>query len=327
MKYKVENLIKYRDGSLYCELADTWIDPKKPVKNAIITHAHFDHFSFGCEKYISTVETAEIIKERVKKEINIQTYDYGEEFKLNGIKVCFFPSGHILGASQIRIVFAEEKWLITGDFKLQQDATCMNFEVVKTDYLISECTFGLPIFKWEETQKIAADISKWVNNSQDKTSLLFCYSLGKAQRLISELSKTDYKNDIYSHKSILKINSCYKRLGKEIISTKAIENIKNPNELKGSIVLLPPSLNKANYIKNFKNVQTAFASGWMSIRALKKRSGYDKGFAISDHTDWDGLLYVVKESEAKNVFFHHGESEAINKYLIEKKSINVLFFK
>ena len=125
----------------------------------------------------------------------------------------------------------------------------------------------------------------------------------KAQRLISELSKTDYKNDIYSHKSILKINSCYKRLGKEIISTKAIENIKNPNELKGSIVLLPPSLNKANYIKNFKNVQTAFASGWMSIRALKKRSGYDIGFVFSDLSDWDGLLYVVKESEAKKCFF------------------------
>ena len=86
------------------------------------------------------------------------------------------------------------------------------------------------------------------------------------------------------------------------------------------------SLSKGSYLKNFKNIQTAFASGWMSIRALRKRSGYDKGFAISDHADWDGILEVVKKSEAKNVFFHHGDSEALSKYLVEKESINVLLF-
>ena len=64
----------------------------------------------------------------------------------------------------------------------------------------------------------------------------------------------------------------------------------------------------------------------MSIRAMRKRSGYDKGFVISDHADWDGILEVVKKSEAKNIFFHHGDSEALGKYLIEKESINVLFF-
>jgi len=105
-----------------------------------------------------------------------------------------------------------------------------------------------------------------------------------------------------------------------------IENKKKIDELKGSLVLLPPSLSKGSYLKNFKNIQTAFASGWMSIRALRKRSGYDKGFAISDHADWDGILEVVKKSEAKNVFFHHGDSESISKYLKEKESINVLFF-
>jgi len=98
------------------------------------------------------------------------------------------------------------------------------------------------------------------------------------------------------------------------------------DEIKGRIILLPPSLSKGSYLKNFKNIQTAFASGWMSIRALRKRSGYDKGFAISDHADWHGILEVVKKSEAKNVFFHHGDSEALSKYLIEKESINVLLF-
>ena len=327
MGSKKEDLIKYKDGSLYCEVADIWIDPNKPVKRALITHAHFDHFSFGCEEYFSTYETSKIIKERVGKEINIRTYEYGNDFKVNGIKISFHPSGHILGSSQIKFIFGEEKWLITGDFKLQKDDTCKQFEILKTDYLISECTFGLPIFKWDSTNKVIEEISKWVEYSPEKTSILFCYSLGKAQRLLSEISKSSQLNNVYTHKSINKINTCYKKLGIDIIDTQQLDNKKNSDELKGRLVLLPPSLNKESYLKNFKNIQTAFASGWMSIRALRKRGGFDKGFAISDHADWDGILTALKESEAKNIFFHHGDGEALNKYLAEKKLVNVRFFK
>ena len=203
MRTKQEYLIRYKDGNLYCELADIWIDPSKPVKKALITHAHFDHFTFGCEEYISTKETAILLKERVGDNIKIKTFEYGEEFKINGIKISFHPSGHILGSSQIRFIFAEEKWLISGDFKLQKDETCKQYEIVKTDYLISECTFGLPIFKWDQTKNVAINISKWITNSPDKTSLLFCYSLGKAQRLINEISKTNFEGNIYTHGSCL----------------------------------------------------------------------------------------------------------------------------
>jgi len=142
LKTKQEDLIRYIDGSLYCEPADVWIDPSKPVKRAIIPHAQFHHFTIGCEQYISTKETEILLKERVGDNIKINTFEYGEEFKINGIKISFHPSGHILGSSQIRFIFAEEKWLISGDFKLQKDQTCKQYEIVKTDYLISECTFG-----------------------------------------------------------------------------------------------------------------------------------------------------------------------------------------
>ena len=326
MRTKSQDLITYREGNLYCALADIWIDPNKPVKRALITHAHFDHLAFGCEEYISTYETAIIIKERLGGEINIKTYDYGEEFNINGINISLYPSGHILGSSQIRFIFAEEKWLVTGDYKLQEDNTCEKFEIIKTDYLISECTFGLPIFKWEETTKIAEDISKWIINSPEKTSVLFCYSLGKALRILNELSKTNLKNDIYTHSAIHKMNACYKKIGVDIIKTEKIEIRNKAIDYKGKLLLLPPSLNKLSYLKNFNNIQTSFASGWMSIRALRKRSGYDKGFVISDHADWDGILNVIKNSEAKNGFFYHGDSDPLNKYLNEKKTINVKYF-
>ena len=320
------DLIKYSAKGLFCEIADIWIDPRKPVKRALITHAHMDHFTFGCDEYISTFETSKILKERIGKGINIKTYDYGKEFKINGINISFHPSGHILGSSQIKFNFAGEVWLITGDFKRQKDNTCREFEKVKTDYLISESTFGLPIFKWEETQKTAIDISKWVNLSPDKTSILFCYSLGKAQRLLNEISKSNLKNNIYTHSTIHKMNHCYNELGINICNTKIFNKTKNIDKFTGSLILLPPVLNKGSYLNNFKDIQTGFASGWMSIRALRKRSGYDKGFAISDHADWDAILKTVKESEAKNVFFHHGDSEALRRYLNEKSSINVLNF-
>ena len=319
------NLIKYTENGLYCEIADIWIDPHKPVKKALITHAHMDHFKFGCDEYISTYETSIILKKRIGGEINIKTYDYGEEFKINGIKITFHPSGHILGSSQIKFNFADELWLITGDFKRQKDDTCKEYEKVKTDYLISESTFGLPIFKWEEPQVTASDILRWIDSSTNKTSILFCYSLGKAQRLLNEISKLDFKNNIYTHSSIYEMNNCYKRLGINIVNTKKFDKNQNIDESKGSLILLPPALNKASYLKKFKDIQTGFASGWMSIRALRKRSGYDKGFAISDHADWEAILKTVKESEAKNVFFHHGDSDSLNRYFNEKKSINVLY--
>ncbi|ABM72065.1 Predicted exonuclease of the beta-lactamase fold involved in RNA processing [Prochlorococcus marinus str. MIT 9515] len=320
------HLIKYTSSGLYCEVADLWIDPKKPVKQAIITHAHMDHFTFGCEEYISTLETAIILKERIGKDINIRTYEYEKEFKVNGIKISFHPSGHILGSSQIKINMADEIWLITSDFKRQKDDTCKKYEIVKTDFLISESTFGLPIFNWDEPQNTALEIKKWIHTSHETTYFLFCYSLGKAQRLLNEISKLNFTNNIFTHSSIDKMNKCYKNFGVEIIETKKFENNKNIGDLKGSLILLPPALNRNSFLKRYKDFQTGFASGWMSIRALRKRSGYDKGFPISDHADWSGILKTIEESKAKNVFFHHGDSEVLIKYLKEKKSINVLEF-
>ena len=143
---------------------------------------------------------------------------------------------------------------------------------------------------------------------------------------MNEISKTNFKHNIYTHSSIYRINNCYKKLGIDIIDTKRLEQTKNNSDLKGSLILIPPSLNKSNFLKTFKDIQTGFASGWMSIRALKKRSGYDKGFSISDHADWMAILKTIKESEAKNVFFYHGDSEDLKRYLKEKNSINVLDF-
>ena len=316
------NLITQKDEGLYCKAADIWIDPIKPVKRAIITHAHFDHIAIGCGEYISSIETGLLLKHRLNNNIRIKIYDYDQNFFVNGVKFSLYPSGHILGASQIKIDTIAEKWLITGDFKRQEDKTCQNFKEIKTDYLICESTFGLPIFNWENTDKIVNDISNWVMESPDCSSILFCYSLGKAQRLLSEIDKNKIQ-DIYVHKSIHKINKIYRDLGINILETKLFDKDVNLNELKGSLILLPKSLHKDNFLKRFKKVKTAFASGWMSIRALRKRSGYDKGFPISDHADWNGIIKTIIESNAKKVLLNHGDGDALAKYISNKYKIDI----
>ena len=320
------NLISKENGGITCSHGDFWIDPTRPVKRALITHAHFDHISFGCEEYICSPETSALLKERIGNKIKVKTYGYDESFKINGIKISFYPSGHILGSSQIKLEGGNEKWLITGDFKRQSDKTCLNYQEVKTDFLICESTFALPIFNWDETNKIANQIVEWVNKSPNMTSILFCYTLGKAQRLLNELKNKNIKN-IYVHSNIKKINDIYIDQGINLEDVVKINPGIKLKDYQGSLLLMPPSQNKFNLLKRFGDYQTAFASGWMLIRALKNRSGYDKGFVISDHADWNGLIKTIKNSQAKKVYLDHGDGESLAKYLSIQENIEIESFK
>ena len=317
-----ENLIKQKIQGLYCEPANVWIDPYKPVEKAIITHAHSDHFTNGCREYICSIETGLLLRKRFGNTLNLKTIDYDRKFLINGTNFSLHPSGHILGSSQVMMKAGCEKWLITSDLKRQVDKTCLSYKKIKTDFLICESTFGLPIFNWESTDKVVNDITNWVIQSENSTSILFCYSLGKAQRLLSEIDSQKIKN-IYVHTSINKMIKVYKKLGIELPETKIIDKDLETNNLRNSLLLLPPSLNKNDFLRKFKSVETGFASGWMSIRALKKRSGFDKGFIISDHADWNGLIKTIKESEAKKVFLNHGDGESLANYLNFKEGIDI----
>ena len=321
-----KNLVKKDIKGYFCKHGDFWIDPIKPVKRALITHAHFDHISFGCEEYICSPETGSLLKERIGNKIKIKSYGYDEIFKINGIKISFHPSGHILGSSQIRLEGGDEKWLITGDFKRQGDDTCLSYQEVKTDFLICESTFALPIFNWASTNIIIDEIVDWVNKSPNMTSILFCYSLGKAQRLLNELKNKKLKK-IYVHTNIKKINDIYIKQGIKLKDIPKIDREIKPKDFKGNLLLMPPSQNKSNLLKRFGDYQTAFASGWMLIRALKNRSGYDRGFAISDHADWNGLINTIKSCKAKKVFLDHGNGESLAKYLSIEENIEIQPFK
>tara|TARA_Y100000589_G_scaffold41992_1_gene35292 strand:- start:5422 stop:6390 length:969 start_codon:yes stop_codon:yes gene_type:complete len=311
-------LIQQKNEGLFCSSANLWIDPRKPVKKALISHAHFDHFSFGCGEYICSKETGILLKERLGKEVNINSFEYDETFKINGVNISFYPSGHILGSSQIKFEVGGEKWLITGDFKRQNDSTCQGYKKIETDFLICESTFGLPIFNWEPSKKIVTQIARWVNDNPNSISILFSYPLGKSQRILSEIENVKI---IYTHKNIHNLNNTYKKLGKNLANTEIFNKDKEIE--KGSLLILPPALSNKKFLKSFQNYQTGFASGWMAIRAFKKRSGYDKGFVISDHADWNGLISTIEDSKAKKIFLNHGDGEDLAKYLKNIKHLDI----
>jgi putative mRNA 3-end processing factor len=245
------------------------------------------------------------------------TVRYKEAIYLNGVKVSFYPAGHILGSAQIRIEYKGEVWVISGDYKIEKDFTCDKFEPVKCNTFITESTFGLPIFKWISQTNLFENINSWWRKNKDSgtASVIFGYALGKAQRIISGLDPSI--GTIYTHNSIGLINQCYRDSGVNLPPTKDIGEISNEKITPGIMIVAPPTADRLQWTDKFPDISSAFASGWMQIRKNRKRNSFDRGFPLSDHADWEGLLQAIKESEADKILITHGYSSQLSKWLCE----------
>ena len=182
-------LIELRSEGLYCPAGDFHIDPWRPVPRAVITHGHGDHARGGSGEYHCAGAGLPILRWRLGEQ-DYHPRDYGEPFGLGAARVTLFPAGHILGSAQVRIEANERTWVVSGDYKRDPDPTCAPFEVVPCDGFLTEATFALPVYRWSPTPEVAAEIIEWWDQcrAQERTAVLFCYALGKAQRLLAELA-------------------------------------------------------------------------------------------------------------------------------------------
>ncbi|GJL73860.1 MAG: DNA ligase-associated DEXH box helicase [Nitrosomonas sp.] len=316
------SLVKMTEQGLYCEPGNFYIDPHSgPVENAVITHAHSDHARNVANKFFATKSSAPILYKRLGSHIDLNTHHYREIFYLKDTKVSFHSAGHILGSAQVRIECNNEVWLVTGDFKRDQDPSCEPYEVVMCDTLISEATFALPVYRWAPSSDIAKDILAWWENniSSQQTSILFCYALGKAQRVLAELDKISSRK-VLLHGAISPLVEIYRDAGIAMPRTEQL-NLSIKRDYRGELILAPPSAAGSAWMRRFKDVQTGFCSGWMRVRGNRRRKGYDRGFVLSDHADWPSLLQTISECGAKQVLLHHGFSHILVRYLNEQ-SIN-----
>lgn len=316
MKAK-SSLIKLTKSGLYCAAGDFYIDPWLPVKNAIVTHAHADHAYRGSGNYLVTREGEKLYRIRLGFDARLEMLSYGETRSIGGVRISFHPAGHVLGSAQVRVEYKGEIWCVSGDYKLAPDPTCAAFEPVECHNLITEATFALPIYRWQDTKKIAEDINDWWrrNREQDKASILCAYALGKSQRLLASIDSSIGK--IFTHGSTQRLNEAYRESGVDLPETVYAKAVEKKSEFPGSLIVAPPSALGSSWIKRFGKISTAFASGWMIVRGARRRKAVDRGFVVSDHADWDELQTAVKESKAETVFVTHGYIEEFVRWLNE----------
>ncbi|MCW5821899.1 MAG: ligase-associated DNA damage response exonuclease [Cyanobacteria bacterium TGS_CYA1] len=307
------NLIYPTDKGLYCQAADVYVDPWGKVERAIITHAHSDHARWGSQNYLCAEPGEKVLRYRLQNAPNVESMPYGKTIERNGVKISLHPAGHILGSAQARFEYKGEVWVVSGDYKLNPDPTCALFEPVKCDTFITESTFGLPIYKWPEHEELFEDINSWwyKNKSEGRNSLILCYALGKAQRILAGLDTSI--GPVYTHGAVEVLTEIYRQSGLNLPATIKIQaGVKLEP---GSIILAPPSVQNSPWQRKLQPVSVAFASGWMQVRGIRRRRSFDKGFILSDHCDWNSLLTAVKESEASQVLVTHGYADVFSRYL------------
>lgn len=311
-------LIKFTSSGIYCPLADVYVDPSGRVENALITHSHSDHAKRGHGNYLTFSKNVLILRHRLGRSANISGLDFGRKINMNGVGISFHPAGHVPGSCQIRIEYKGEVCVVSGDYKTEPDGLCEEFEVLKCNTFVTESTFALPVFDWKPQIETAESIVSWWNKNagNDRISILFAYSLGKAQRLLKMLE--DYHEKIFVHPSIKEMNDVVKSAGYRISECKVHSQHLSRNDLQGALLIVPPAAVNSNVYEKLKPFETAFASGWMGVKGNGRRQLYDTGFAVSDHADWKGLNNAVSLTEAENVIVNHGFSDVFAKWLREK---------
>jgi putative mRNA 3-end processing factor len=314
------DLIVLRAEGLYCPAGDFHIDPWRPVERAELTHAHDDHARAGRATYVAAEASRDVLRVRLPG-IRLEALRYGERVIHNGVVVSLHPAGHVLGSSQVRVEHRGEVWVVSGDYKLATDPTCVPFGAIRCDTFITESTFGLPIYRWRAPAAVIDDVATWWAHNADaqRTSILYCYAFGKAQRIVAELQAAGAlaTGTLACHGAMMSLNAAYRASGvplPDVLHASEIER----NGLRRALVLAPPSAAGTPWLRRFGEVGDAFASGWMQVRGARRRRALDRGFALSDHADWPGLNTAIEATGAKRVIVTHGQVHVMVRWLAER---------
>lgn len=310
-------LLQVTEQGIFCPPGDFFIDPWLPVPRAVITHAHSDHATAGSARYLTSISGEHLLRARVGEDATIDTLAYREPLDINGVRLSLHPAGHVLGSAQVRVEHQGHVWVVSGDYKREPDPTCAPFESVRCDVFVSESTFGLPIFRWPSEREVFDEIAAWWRSNQDegRASLLFAYALGKAQRVLAGVDATI--GPIFTHGAVETVTAAYRASGCELPATTYATDAPKQTDWSRALVLAPPSANGTPWMRRFGPVSTGFVSGWMRIRGLRRRRTVDRGFVLSDHADWPGLLSAIRETGAAKVLLTHGFSAVVARWLRE----------
>jgi putative mRNA 3-end processing factor len=305
--------LKVTPHGLFCEPGGFYVDPLRPVARAIVTHGHSDHARPGSDAVLATRETLAVMRARMGEEragTNLQPLAYGEEITLGDTRVSLRPAGHVLGSAQVVIEHRGSRAVISGDYKRTADPTCAPFEPVPCDVFVTEATFALPVFRHPPPEAEIARLLASVALFPERTHLVGCYALGKAQRLIALLRRAGWEAPIYLHGALASLCRLYEELGVPLGDLRPA-TVAARDKLPGAIVLAPPGAIADRWARRLSEPVVALASGWMRVRQRARSRGVELPLVISDHADWDELNRTVDEVGAPEIWVTHGREEAL----------------
>ncbi len=304
------SLLELTPIGLYCPDADVYLDPWRPVGRALVTHAHADHARPGSSYYLTHQTSVPLLHSRLgTRPEQVEGVQYGDVRTINGISFSFHPAGHVPGSAQILVERSGERWVFSGDYKLESDGVSTPFEPVRCNVFISECTFGLPVFQWQPQEHVFADIHAWWRHNRERgiSSILCAYSLGKAQRVIEHLDVS--VGPVFIHPAVWTISEA---LGLASVGTQCATA---ETKAEGALVIAPPAVIGSPWLRRFGQYEVGVVSGWMAIRGIRRRRGVEKGFVLSDHADFAGLNEAVRATQAERVLLTHGYTAQFARWL------------
>lgn len=306
-------------SGVFCPAGGFHIDPWGPAERALVTHVHGDHARPGSDAYLCAEPSRRLLERRFGPDARIEAVPYGEAITIGGVRVSFHPAGHILGSAQIRIEGSSGVWVVAGDYKRAADPTCAPFEPVPCDTFATESTFGLPIYRWDRTDIVIAEILAWWdgNRQGQRTSVLFCYTVGKAQRILAELARVTDR-PVFVHGAMVPMIEAYRDAGVRLLETASVTEQPKGSKFAGELVLAPLSARGTPWMRRLGVHSDAFASGLMRVRGVRRQRAFDRGFVLSDHADWPALLETIAETRAHRVLATHGHAEPLARYLREQ---------
>jgi putative mRNA 3-end processing factor len=311
------DLLVLTPRGIHCPQADLYVDPRSAVQHAIITHAHSDHARPGHAHYLTHHHSIPLLRQRFGRRIHIQGVQYGEPIIVNGVRVSLHPAGHILGSSQVRFEYGGRVWVVSGDYKLEDDSLSTSFEPLPCHVFITESTFGLPVFRWRKQEYVYQEINSWweENQGQRLPSLLVCYALGKAQRILRNLDPSP--GPIYAHDTMVAMADLYREMGFRLPEIRTITRDIQRRELQQALILVPPTFTSSTGASSLAPYANGYVSGWMALRTFRQQRLTDRGFVLSDHADWDGLNSAVRGTGAEKIVVMHGYTSPFARWLQE----------
>ena len=300
-------VIEARERGIYLPQVDLWMDPQRPQKRALVSHAHFDHLAPHGE-ILASPPTARLLRARTPKGTKIREIPFGKPFSLGGGALLkLTPAGHILGSAMAwveRTRPSRTSLLYTGDFKLREGGSSEACRPVKADVLVMETTYGLPRYRFPPSARVMREILSFCRGAVEDGELpvLLGYSLGKSQELLAGLAKAGLP--ILLHPSVHRMTEIYRELGVTFPATEIWK--KSGRQPDKAVLIFPPQAAHSTQLRGIANRRVAAVTGWALAPGANYRLGCDVAFPLSDHADHGELKELVKQVAPREIRTLHG---------------------